>query len=111
MYYYLSVLLSNLTSFSENNYKYFIGYLYNDDNIKPLHIMLPKTSVSVNSYDRVQYFYNKETQKVNFKRLKKKQVFLKECKETEEKEVTHINVNLNDFSYSPGESDEEYIFF
>ena len=52
MYYYLSVLLSNLTSFSENNYKYFIGYLYNDDNIKPLHIMLPKTSVSVNSYDR-----------------------------------------------------------
>ena len=48
---------------------------------------------------------------MNFKRFKKKQVFLKECKETEEKEVTHINVNLNDFSYSPGESDEEYIFF
>ena len=38
-------------------------------------------------------------------------MFLKECKETEEKEVTHIKENLNDFSYSPGESDKELIFF
>ena len=30
-----TLLLSNLTSFGENNYKYFISYLYNDDNIKP----------------------------------------------------------------------------
>ena len=48
---------------------------------------------------------------MNFKRFFKKQVFLKECKETEEKEVTHIKEKLNDFSYSPGESDEELIFF
>ena len=31
--------------------RYFIGYLYNDNKIKPLHIMLPKTSAYVKSYD------------------------------------------------------------
>ena len=31
--------------------KYFIGYLHNDTKVKPLHIMLPKTSASVKSYD------------------------------------------------------------
>ena len=43
------VLVSNKISFVEKNYKYFIGYLYNDN--KPLHIMFPKTSVYVESYD------------------------------------------------------------
>ena len=32
-------------------YKYFIGYLYNDHKVKPLHITLPKTSVYVKTYD------------------------------------------------------------
>ena len=34
------------------NYKYFIGFFYNDHKAKPLHIMLPKTSAYVKSYDR-----------------------------------------------------------
>ena len=38
-------------SFGEKNYKYFIGYLYNDHNVKPLHIMLRKTSFYVKIYD------------------------------------------------------------
>ena len=38
------VLVSNKTSVGGKNYKYLIGYLYNDNKIKPLHIMLPKTS-------------------------------------------------------------------
>ena len=45
------VLVSNKISFGEKNYKYFIGYLYNDHKVKPLHIMLPKTSAYVKSYD------------------------------------------------------------
>ena len=28
-----------------------LGYLYNDHNVKPLHIMLPKTSAYLKSYD------------------------------------------------------------
>ena len=44
-------LVSNKISFDEKNYKYFIGYLYNDNKIKPLHIMLPKISAYVKSYD------------------------------------------------------------
>ena len=35
----------------EKNDKYFIGYLYNDDKVKPLHLMLPKTSAYVKSND------------------------------------------------------------
>ena len=34
------VLVFNKISFDEKNYKYFIGYLYNDNRSKPLHIML-----------------------------------------------------------------------
>ena len=34
------VLVSNKISFGEKNYKYFIGYLYNDNKVKPLHKML-----------------------------------------------------------------------
>ena len=37
------VLVSHKFSFGEKDYKYFIGYLYNDDKVKPLNIMLPKT--------------------------------------------------------------------
>ena len=36
------VLVSNKIIFGGKNYKYFIDYLYNDDIVKPLHIMLPK---------------------------------------------------------------------
>ena len=46
------VLVSNKISFGEKNYKYFIGYLYNDNKVKPLHILLPKTRAYVKSYDR-----------------------------------------------------------
>ena len=45
------VLVSNKIYFGEKNYKYFIGYLYNDNKGQPLHIMLTKTSAYVKSYD------------------------------------------------------------
>ena len=45
------VLVSNKISSGEKNYKYFIGYLYNDDKVKSLHVMLPKTSAYVKSHD------------------------------------------------------------
>ena len=45
------VLVSNKISCAEKKYKYFIGYLYNDHNIKLLHIMLPRTSAYVKSYN------------------------------------------------------------
>ena len=45
------VLVSKKISFGEKIYKYFIGYLYNDHKVKPLHIMLPKTSAYVKRYD------------------------------------------------------------
>ena len=44
------VLVPNKISFCEKNYKYFIGYLYNDHKVKTLHMMLPKTSAYVKSY-------------------------------------------------------------
>ena len=44
------VLVSKLISFGEKNDKYFVGYLYNDNKVKPLNIMLPKTSAYVKSY-------------------------------------------------------------
>ena len=44
------VLVSNKISFGEKNCKYFIGYLYNDHKVKPLHIVLPKTGGYVKSY-------------------------------------------------------------
>ena len=46
------VLVSNKISFGKRNYKYFIGYLYNNYKIKPLHIVLSKTSAYIKSYDR-----------------------------------------------------------
>ena len=45
------VLVSNKIYFSERNYKYFIGYLYNDHKVKLLHIVLPKTSAFVKRCD------------------------------------------------------------
>ena len=47
----------------EINYKYFVGSLYNDHKIKPLHTMLPKTSAFVKSYDgpiKWIYFFIKD---------------------------------------------------
>ena len=38
------LLVTNNIFFGEKNYRYFIGYLYNDNKVKPLCIMLPKTS-------------------------------------------------------------------
>ena len=46
------VRVSNKNSFGEKNDKYFIGYLHNGNKVKPLNIMLPKTSTYVKSYDR-----------------------------------------------------------
>ena len=34
-----------------NTYKHFIGYLYNDHKVKPLHIVLPKTNAYVKNDD------------------------------------------------------------
>ena len=45
------VLVSNKLSFGEKNYKYFIGYLYNDHKVKPIHIMLSEKRAYVKSYD------------------------------------------------------------
>ena len=45
------VLVSNKISFGEKSYEYFIGYLYHGKKVKPLNIMLPKTSAYVKSYD------------------------------------------------------------
>ena len=38
-------------SFGKKKYQYFTGCLYNDNKVKPLHIMLPKTSDYVESYE------------------------------------------------------------
>ena len=35
----------------EKNCQKFIGYLYNDNKVSPLHIMLPKTNAYVKRYD------------------------------------------------------------
>ena len=45
------VLVSNKISFGGKNYKYFIGYFYKGNKVKPLNIMLPKTSAYVKIYD------------------------------------------------------------
>ena len=41
------VLISDKISFGKKHYKFFIGYLYNDTKVQPLHIMLSKTSAYV----------------------------------------------------------------
>ena len=51
------VLISNKISFGKKTIKYFIGYLYNGNEVKPLNIMLPKTS-TLKSYDgRTKWMY------------------------------------------------------
>ena len=45
------VLVSKNISSDEKSYKHFIGYLYNDHKVKLLHIMFPKASAYVKSYD------------------------------------------------------------
>ena len=45
------MLVSNEISFGEKNYKCFIGCLYNDNKVKPLHIILPKNTHNVKRYD------------------------------------------------------------
>ena len=44
-------LVTNKISFGGKNYKYFIGYLYDNHKVKPLHIMLPKSTTYVKSFD------------------------------------------------------------
>ena len=45
------LLVSNKIFFGGKNYKFFIRYLHNDHKVSPLHIMFPKTSAYVKSYD------------------------------------------------------------
>ena len=45
------VLVSNEISFADKSYNHFIGYSYNDHKVKPIHIILPKTSAYVKSFD------------------------------------------------------------
>ena len=45
------VIVPNKIPLGEKNYKYFIGYFYDDHKVKPLHLMLPKTSAYVKSFD------------------------------------------------------------
>ena len=40
-----------MVSSGEQNYKYFVGYKDDDHKIESLHIMLPKTSTYVKSFD------------------------------------------------------------
>ena len=46
------LLVSSKISFGEKNYKHFIGYLYKDHKVKPVHIILSKTRTFVKSYGR-----------------------------------------------------------
>ena len=58
------IQVSNTVSSCRINYKHFICYKDDeDDKIKPLHIMLPKTSAYVKSYDRETkwiYLFNED---------------------------------------------------
>ena len=47
----------------KKNYKYFIGSLYNDNKVKTLNNILPKTSAYVKRYDgqtKWMYFLNED---------------------------------------------------
>ena len=44
-------LVTNKISFGGKNYKYFIGYLYDNHKVEPLHIMLPKSTTCVKNFD------------------------------------------------------------
>ena len=104
------VLVSNKISFGGKDYIHFTGYLYNDNNVKPLHIMLPKTSAHVKRYDgqtNWMYFliadndllekYNTIWDKVNVNMKKEfdsesayKQEFLKTKIKSHDDEVTYF---------------------
>ena len=59
----VKVIGSNKTSYAEEYSKYFIGHLYDDCKVKPLHIIFPKTSVYVKSFDgqaKWMYFLTKD---------------------------------------------------
>ena len=45
------ILVSSKISYDEKTYKYFSGYFYNGNKVKPLNIMLPKTSTYVKNHD------------------------------------------------------------
>ena len=45
------LVFKKISSGEKNIYKYFTGYLYNNHKVKLLHIILPKTSACVKSYD------------------------------------------------------------
>ena len=45
------MLVSKKIPSGEESCKDFIAYLYNDNKVNLLHVMLPKTSAFVNSYD------------------------------------------------------------
>ena len=102
------ILISNKISFGGKNCNYFIGYLHNGNNVKPLHVNLPKTSAYVKSYDgeiKGMYFliedddlldkYNTVWDKVSAKIKKKfdyESVFNKELLKTK------INSHVDDFT-------------
>ena len=44
-------MISRKISFGEKSYKYFISYLCDNHKVKPIHIILPKPSAYVKSYD------------------------------------------------------------
>ena len=48
---YVDIQVPSMISFSEKSYKYFFGYKDDDHKIKPLGIILSKTSAYVKSYD------------------------------------------------------------
>ena len=79
------VLASNKISFSEKSQKYFIGYLYNDNKVKPLHIMLPKTMAYLKSYDELTkwiYFWTEDDD------------LLKKCNTISNKVISDIKKSL-----------------
>ena len=45
------VLVSNKISFGGKNYKYFIGYFYDNHKVRSMHLLLPKTTTYVKIYD------------------------------------------------------------
>ena len=57
------VLVPNKICFGEKNCNYFIGYLYDNHEVKPLHITLSKISAYVKSFDgqtKWMYFLTKD---------------------------------------------------
>ena len=49
--------MSNNISSGQKNYKYFVGYLYDDYKIKPFLMMFPKTNTYVKSYGETKWIY------------------------------------------------------